>query len=187
MRGKIGVKGLRPLPTGFWGTGSSWHGCNPRDTVRVRRPREGEERGGWAAKQPGAPPDYGGPGSGHGEVTGPQRPGQGDPAAAPSLGSRSPRASGGGGVYSPSPRSRPARPSLPARCGARSPARSPTLTSPAAPAAPPLPGAPPPTPGRKSGAGSESRGVQRVGTRGASAPGTGSDRSPRLRAVLEPV
>lgn len=80
----------------------------------------------------------------------------------------------------PGPHSPPA--AVPAR-----PARSPTLTSPAAPAAPPLPGAPPPTPGRKSRAGSESRGAQRVGTRGTAAPGTGSDRSPHLQAVLEPV
>lgn len=126
------------------------------------------------------------PGSGREEVTWLQRPGHGDPAATPSLAGTVPRRRGGG-VCCPSQRSRPSRPPLPARCGARSPARSPTLTSPAAPAAPPLPGAPPPTPGRKSRAGSESRGAQRVGTRGSSAPGTGSDHSPHLQAVLEPV
>lgn len=126
------------------------------------------------------------PGSGREEVTWLQRPGRGDPAATPSPVGAVPRHQGGG-VCCPSLRSRPSRPSFPARCGARSPARSPTLTSPAAPAAPPLPGAPPPTPGQKSGAGSESRGAQRVGTRGASASGTGSDRSPHLQAVLEPV
>lgn len=123
------------------------------------------------------------PGSGREEVTWLQRPGRGDPAATPSLAGAVPRRRGGG-VCCPSQCSCP---SLPARCGARSPARSPTLTSPAAPAAPPLPGAPPPTPGRKSRAGSESRGAQRVGTRGSSAPGTGSDHSPHLQGVLEPV
>lgn len=108
------------------------------------------------------------------------------PRRHPFPGRRCPPAPGGRGLR-PLPTLPPCPASLPARCVARSPARSPTLTSPAAPAAPPLPGAPPPTPGRKSGAGSESRGAQRVGTRGASAPGTGSDRSPRLQAELEPV
>lgn len=133
-----------------------------------------------------ATPISGRPSSGREEVSWLQRPGRGDPAATPSLEGAVHRRRGGG-VCCPSQRSRPSRPSLPARCGARSPARSPTLTSLAAPAAPPLPGAPPPTPGRKSRAGSESRGAQRVGTRGASAPGTGSDRSPHLQAVLKPV
>lgn len=117
MRGKIDVKGLRPLPTGLWGTGSSCHGCNPRETVRVRRPREGDERGGWAEKQPGAPPVYEGPGSGRREVIGPQRPGQGDPAAAPSLGSRYPPAPGGRGLQPlPTLPPRPARTPRPLRC-----------------------------------------------------------------------
>lgn len=69
--------------------------------MRVRRPREGEERGGWAEKQPGAPPVYEGPGSSRREMIGPQRPGHGDPAAAPSLGSRYPRAPGGAGSTAP--------------------------------------------------------------------------------------
>lgn len=110
-------RGFDHSPTGFWGTGSSWQGCNPRGTVRVRRPREGEERGGWAAKQPRAPPVYGGPGSGHGEVTGPQRPGHGDPAAAPSLGSRYPPAPGGRGLQPlPTLPPRPALTPRPLRC-----------------------------------------------------------------------
>lgn len=117
MRGKIDVKGLRPLPTGLWGTGSSCHGCNPRETVRVRRPREGDERGGWAEKQPGAPPVYEGPGSGRREVIGPQRPGHGDPAAAPSLGSRYTPAPGGRGLQPlPTLPPRPARTPRPLRC-----------------------------------------------------------------------
>lgn len=85
--------------------------------MRVRRPREAEERGGWAAKQPGAPPDYGGPGSSRGEVTGPQRPGHGDPAAAPSLGSRCPPAPGGRGLQPlPTLPPRPAHTPRPLRC-----------------------------------------------------------------------
>lgn len=181
----MGVKGPRPLPTGFWGPGSSWHGCNPRGTVRVRRPERGAERGGWSEKKPGAPPVSG---SGRGEVTGPQRPGRGDPAAAPSLGSRYPRAPGGRGLQPlPTLLPRPASTPRPLRCPFAGQVPR-TLTSPAAPAAPPLPGAPPPTPGRKSCSGSESRGAQRVGTRGASAPGSGSAPArPASEPVLESV